>query len=436
MKKSLVVILAALFLISIAACSDGRTQTANETTEPTDIIYRTAAPEETPVLALEPFVFDRETDVDNRFVKCVSNSFVEFPDYDIYQFGFGFGPVYYWDKTTGEVGVLCNKPDCDHTGGDCNGSTGNLSMLNYYAGRLYWLSYPYRETGKNCYSVYSMDVDSTDRREEYRFDLEKEGCFPGNMYVHRGKIFFTTLYRAIENGAPGYEKSVEVLTLGSNDRKSVCEIKSSSSAPIYAQFGGDNAYFLTSELNDEGFLAVYLTQYNIVTEASESREYVIERPEMWISGCYLTPDGKLYIAMFTDYEEYPGGVYRIDDDEITEVFAFEDGEHMYSVSFGDRVVCAITLLSPNPKSFLIWITDLDGNTVYKGELPMGYRSAISESSETNGRDLLVGSGSSLFVMANESLVSGGTAMVLVKYDFSSDGIDEEVIAVYEQHISN
>ena len=437
-KRFVSLIIAALCLFSLAACTGNKPIPAEESENPTEAtdITETAAPEETPVPTEEPFVFDPETDVDNRFAKAGSASFLEFADYDIFQFGYSEGPVYYWDKTTNEVGVLCNKPECDHTGGDCLGNTANLSALSRYEGRLYWLSFPYSENGQDYYSVYSMKLDSSDRREEYRFEIEKPGFFPSGMYVHRGMVFLISYCSAVENGAPYYEKSVEVMKLGNNERKTVYDIKTTGSAQIFVQFRGNNAYILTSKGTDDDALAVYLTKYNIVSDVSVTSEYRIDRPDMWIGDCYLTQEGELLIAMFTDYEAYPGGVYRIEENGIEELFALEDGEYMYDVFFGDGVVCGIALLRSNPTAYLLWITDLEGNTIFKGEQPMEFRNCLSEASKTNGRHLLVGSGTSLFIMADESLQQGGSAVFLVKYDFSSEGLIETDIGSYITHPLN
>ena len=112
MKKLISLILAALFLLSFAACS-GRKQDAG-TNMPTSVPNgsESDAQEDT-------YVFDPETDFDNRFAKIFGYPFVKIPEGYVYDFDNGGSQIMYWVKETGESGILCGKPECDHNNTAC-----------------------------------------------------------------------------------------------------------------------------------------------------------------------------------------------------------------------------------------------------------------------------------------------------------------------------
>ena len=49
------------------------------------------------------------------------------------------GFVYFMDGATGNVTPLCAKPECSHTGDDCNAWV-NTDMLSYYQGKIYYVN--------------------------------------------------------------------------------------------------------------------------------------------------------------------------------------------------------------------------------------------------------------------------------------------------------
>lgn len=425
-------------LLTLCACSNGSEKQASS--EPTDIsaAEETAVPtdtepsEEPNTVTVEPFVFDPETDFDNRTVNGIS-SFIDLDEAYIYQYGALLSPVFYWDKTTEESGVLCSKPECVHNDGDCGGWLGNLAKLGYYKGRLYWITFPYNAGGQSVYTLNSMNVDSTDRREEHRFTIETAGDYAQRMFIHRGFAFLLYNKKVVENTEPMVGERIDLFDLSSGDIKTIFETRTRYGANILLQFGGDNIYILSSRAEDENSLSVSLDSYNIITGGVGHSEYRIERPEMWINDFRLTPDGKILLALDTDYEDYPGGVYKIEDGVISEAFRFDDGEHVFAPLFADGAVCAITLVEREPKKYMFWITDYEGNTIYKGEVPMEYRNSIAEQHVTMGRNILVGIGSSLYTTWEENVGNDERdEFFLVRYDITPDGFTETVLGSYAE----
>ena len=125
MKKLICLFIAVAMMLPLASCVPSSPE---GTAEPTD-----AAPTET-----DPLAYNPETDADNRYLNapcCITELDNAFIWHDRRQ-----GLFYYNDKETGENGVLCNKPECQHDSGDCGGAPSAEPVVWYYEGKLYWRS--------------------------------------------------------------------------------------------------------------------------------------------------------------------------------------------------------------------------------------------------------------------------------------------------------
>ena len=431
MKRAFTFILSILILMAFAACGRDEKPLVSPTTAPggTEAPYETAAP----IYTEEPYAFVPETDFDNRFSKLVNNTFIELDE--CYVWRFDSSPIFYWDKTMQDSGALCNKPECDHHNSDCNAFINVIGNMSFYEGRLYYMVYG-KDTkdGKLYYSVMSMKPDSTDMREEQRIYRDEGADYDAsNVFVHRGFVFLYYNYQIVEKMVPYNCYRVEIMELGKSERKTIYELKTQSSQKPILQFRGNEVYIARGR-GDEHTSYIELTVYNIVSGKNEQTEYDVGVYDTCLSDFYITPEGELLFAFDTDYDKFPGGVFTIKDGKAVEKFRFDDGEHIFIPSFADGVACVVATIDPDVPTFMIWISDFEGNTIYKGELPMEYRNSITEAHSFVGRDMLVGSGSSLFVIAEEGLDAGnGTVYFLIRYDFSPNGITETVLGTFEEH---
>ena len=434
MKKAVILILASLVLLSFCACTCKNP--GAETNDPT------SAPNDPENTQDDACVFDPVTDCDNRFCKLGDHAFIELQD--SYVFSFDSSPILYWEKGVGEGGVLCSKPECDHQNSDCNAYVGTMGNYSYYNGRIYmltipysympedWATTPFGQGWNDYYSIISMKPDSTDRREEYRIEYENAD-YPLKMFIHRGSVFLYFSRQVVEHAVPYNTYRVDVIELGKDERRTIYELKHSKShqQPFF-QFRGDEVYI--ARLRSEKRLAhIELTVYNVLSGAVEETEYEVALRDAWLYDFYLTPDGEMLFAFESDYETYSSKIFAIEDGKAVERIAFEDGEHFFSAGFADGLVCANFMIDPDPDRMLYWITDFDGNLVYKGYLPMEYRKTVEGSHTFGGRYLLVGSGQSFIIMTNEELPFGWV-WFLVKYDVSEDGLTETVIGRWDEMV--
>ena len=133
----------------------------------------------------------------HQFIKSYLPTFIE-TDTGYYM---GYGSLYYIEKETMKVTILCAKPDCDHTDPDiCNALIDACYLLTggdqiYYVGN-----------GEDPKEVRSVKCDGTERQsiQELKFN---ETSFSQSSYdwgiYHRGYVYYISddiLYRVAVGG--------------------------------------------------------------------------------------------------------------------------------------------------------------------------------------------------------------------------------------------
>ena len=102
------------------------------------------------------------------------------------------GLLYFLDGTTGTVTAVCAKPECSHTGNDCNAWI-NSGMLSYYQGKLYYVNSDAKSDSMK--TLYSVKLDGTEHTQIQRLQMEYVGwrtvladpiLVNGNLYFLEG----------------------------------------------------------------------------------------------------------------------------------------------------------------------------------------------------------------------------------------------------------
>ena len=121
-------------------------------------------------------------------------------------FYFDYGKLYYLEKETHKATVVCGKPDCDHTTGDCNALISSRSLWQY-GDKLYYIAEDFkvendRRVEDHGRRVFSVNMDATGRKVVQDLDFEVGGDTSFTVsppIFHRGSVYFVysgTLYRA------------------------------------------------------------------------------------------------------------------------------------------------------------------------------------------------------------------------------------------------
>ncbi len=158
--------------------------------------------------------------------------------------------VYYLEKASKKVTVLCGKPDCVHWGDDCNARL-QARGLWVYDGRLYYSNRNYVEENGAYVNrgnrIYSVKPDGTDRRVVQALDFVPGGNTETSRtdpILHRGVTYFT------------YSGVLYALPLGGNieDAERIWGEESedpgmffNTTAPHYTLWAdGDTIYFMVN----------------------------------------------------------------------------------------------------------------------------------------------------------------------------------------------
>ena len=106
------------------------------------------------------------------------------------------GHLYHLDKATGQVTILCAKPECAHNDETCNADIGAWQLWTT-GGRLYYTYHDYREEkgGVTNYGLrlHSAASDGTDRKVVQELQFEPSGDASPWMpqpILHRGVVYF------------------------------------------------------------------------------------------------------------------------------------------------------------------------------------------------------------------------------------------------------
>ncbi|MBO4562385.1 MAG: hypothetical protein J5772_02095 [Clostridia bacterium] len=206
MKKSKRSVLSALALLLAAlmlscAISCGKKPAGDPATDNTPLPEGvTAEPNAAP--SEKPIFYDPETDYDNRYgmgYDCI----VETEDAYYCCASYSSRYLFYYDKASGERGVLCSKPECMHDAGgtDCSGLIEMCgASLNYWDGRLHYLAI---DRNHHCYAFFSVALDGSDKRMDTLADtspIEIQGAtMPQRLDYHRGKCYGWRYYEEVEN---------------------------------------------------------------------------------------------------------------------------------------------------------------------------------------------------------------------------------------------
>ena len=157
----------------------------------------------TALAAEKPIVFDPETDYDNRYGSLISSDMLETEDAFYLRSRNGNGFLYYYDKTTGDTGVLCPRPECVHdekrNNAECAGYIGSDPGLQYYQGKLWYVM----QTKGMRFGLYRMNLDGSSKELVHEFDPTDTPLEYHNrrLYIHRGMIYHAGYRQEIKNAA-------------------------------------------------------------------------------------------------------------------------------------------------------------------------------------------------------------------------------------------
>lgn len=358
-------------------------------------------------------------DCDDRF-RATSN-FAETEDAYITVSG---DCLWYYDKQTGEAGVLCGKPACQHTDNTCGGYVGENTMsLSYYGGRLYWVST--QPDGHAGYTLFSSALDGTDRKIIKRIDYAKivHPYCPYEYRIHRGMVFQIGIAPYIENGVPGKRLSVLSTKLsGDEDWTSVFEADYQGEILFFIRFSGDSLYLGVSVISGDTELEVIKLN---CANVSVMQVYAAKGEEL--DDIYVDNDEQVYISTKTANER---AVYKIADGSLNKLFSYEDMRYS-SVYFAGSL--AVASFRDNEGKTNLLINDMSGNVIYQGPAPQQYRGDMVVDPRGATREFCGGDESHFVINYGENMLQD---LFTVVYKIEFGDITETLICHRENDVIN
>ena len=421
MKKSICVLLCLLCLFT--ACTRGA-DGGPATAAPADT---SAAPSATQAEANE---VPQGWDFNNRFgggqcsVVETDNAYYFTPFIGFY--------LYYYDKASGERGVLCGKPECIHDAimqnTSCNGYVALEGTLGYWDDRLHYLTYSPGPNGN--VALFSMKLDGTDKRFDTQMSIVIGSTYytPQRLDYHRGMLYSYCTNEIVRNGVPSCETCIFRMDPKTGELKKLFSLETDHSYSDPSLFyAGKYVYFSLDhrEKTDDNWITYLdIRRYDIETEQIEDlyhfrkEGYLGARMRIWVDS-----EDLIYLMPHVMLDGDPSKLYQISGGELCVAVDFET-EGIGGISDG-----IVYVLSPSKNH--MEVRRLDGSVIYSGAWELDSLRELISGKETG---FYVGAA---FGNENELLVSINmfkannnppSSTCLVKYDLTKTVPEATVLA--------
>ncbi len=424
MKRIISVILLFAFIASVCACTGVKNQADN------DAVTQSVSPQYE-----ADYHFDPETDVDNRYANapfCIcelDNAFIWHEDRT--------GLFYYCDKETGDSGVFCGKPECEHNSPECSANVSAMPGISYYKGKLYWLVY---NNINDTRYIYRMNTDSSDMEAFMAIpEVRGQDVSLNRVFIHREKIFLERYSQFVTDGVPVNRYRLSVCDFQEHDaskEKTILEFDStdSSSGNILVYFLGDRLYLMSNYRDEVRKLMIWT--YDLEKEETSVAAEIPLEVEMFYSRSFkATPEGDIYVGQMGFYPEHETKAYKVEDNRLVPFMEFDEEFSGAVVNVCDDVIIAAAQITPMEPEYKVWVRDYDGNTIYKGELSTKFNDGLSSKWEFGGYRYLEGSRERLIFELFEHQLNGtartSKMTYLIEYDFTENGLEEKTILAVE-----
>ena len=342
--------------------------------------------------------------------------------------------LYYYDKASGERGVLCPKPDCMHDeGGDssCNGYIAQIcASLNYWDGRLH-----YYATDQPPYcAFFAMALDGSDRTKDLKINVPAvlPGITPQRLDYHRGKLYGYDLNEVVINSEP--HKQIIVFSIDAETGK-FREIYSALSTDggltepyiVYKQnfvYISYDEYTVTEEYKLDT-LTWHLIRWNIDTEQIE--EIAAANAEVLNDTflehmIYIDDDSRVWFVPKSSNMESPMKIFLLENSKISVAFRFDTTGACFMVQDA-----AVNIFSPEKR----WeVRRLDSSLIWEGELDTSFLDGLDEERNytLGGVISCMGTAEEIFISFKLEGNDGAGRICLVRYDMTGEKPVPTVIA--------
>lgn len=281
----------------------------------------------------------------------------------------------YADKKSDSSGLLCGKPECLHSGKNCNAYFGNgtiLALSKYGESRLI-LVFENGNSGNPCdLEVVTVKTDGTDRKHLRNIPDPWEGAGHLNTWVlvHRDYVFISGVKQTVEQGEISNTAFVNAYPLNSDEVIPVYEGQENPYADgrICLQAADNCMYYLDSEMKateDPETRELWVTagEWNIQTKTG--RELYSGKFPLYIWDARVR-DNSILLSGLGSNEIYRIGIA---DSTVEKVLDFPDkNKAAVTIAFtSDGIVCYSYPYMPDYSMRQVTISDYSGEIVNQYE---------------------------------------------------------------------
>ncbi len=275
----------------------------------------------------------------------------------------------YYDKTAGDTGVLCAKPECTHNSESCNAyiipfSGPSLCMMD---GLVYWVNYYHTSGSSSFAAVFCCNPDSTERRIVSSIEYPPEFA-PQRFYFHRNKLFAYGITSIVASGSPTVKLSIMYGDITTGKLKTLLETEMPSVMPTYnVQFVGSKLYAFFALLDDE---PEHRKIFRADIETGDVEEIMSACSEFQFPlGFYVNDEHIVFAGPLGD-DAAVNVLYSLKAGSFETYMDFSDRDDLFFVRPLRDIVVGMTAFEEG--GCKVWVRDYEGNTVYRGFLETNF----------------------------------------------------------------
>ena len=334
------------------------------------------------------------------------------------------GYLGYYDGLSGESGPLCGRPECTHQDWTCDAYMNWTKLFACEGDKLYWLGansqYGHVKGAPMEYGIWRANLDGTGRELVKEFPEE---LLSGAIYdiVLRGKkVFVNVRELLVQDGVP--ENRYCWYETGLNDDQELKEL---------LEYDGDGAcqvirdylYYMT--FADPGSETTpprdpEITRYHLDTGETEVLLAAGSEPEM--TGVFYVCDNLTVYFSDTRQDLDTTRLYRLTEGRLEPIPGTEDETHTFGTLYLTEGLAYCNHWTPQGEE--IWLSDFEGNTLYKGPWEMQFREKKENEVLPVSRALL-GGGTDHCLFCFADYLAGHTW--IVQYDITPEGLSETIL---------
>ena len=287
----------------------------------------------------------------------------------------GYRKIIYYDKKSGQSGILCGKPECTHDTPDCNAipadKMGAPFGLRVLKNKIYWIADKMSGGLLDGRSLYRMNPDGTGR-EEVRTLLPEEQrnrMISGSRYAD-----YTDDYVIVGGGIGTIESGTFKQTLLlrayslSDPGKDLVILDEENTGTLYFCISGNEVYYSITSQRARGEneswkqdTRLRLFRYDL-KKGSQEELFDAEVPFTLWNFC---PDGERIAISAANDSDHPNEGYILDlgTKEISKSIPMDEhGGSYFSEIDGGRLI-SWTFPLGDPSVYRLLVKDFDGNVI-------------------------------------------------------------------------